>query len=689
MDLQAFVPAGGAPVAAAAPIRFLGTVEGASADVNSASINIAPAVAVALPVCAAAVASARSSKNSRRSRASAGRTHCSATAEKPFAAGLIGGESAFSSFEYNFDPLKLSERNPGYVGWFREAELKHGRIAMLAWVGLVVPEFVRIPGDHPCYSVATVVEAHNVCADSYGPLSQVLLWVALFELLTAMPKATFFEMTPENAGDYKLGLNFLPQDPEKAKEMKLKELKNGRLAMLAFGGAITQATLTGGGFPWLYATSDSAKAPGTSSSVSPATSSRSGSRLTMRAESTGYKMSKAVPFLPVSPALEGWVGEEEGFDPIGMSLAFDIRWLREAELKHGRVSMLATVGWITTDLGYRVPGEPFQISTIEAHDVMTEFGAMPQMLVWIFCAEIFGFLAITNMMEGTTDRKPGDFGIRLLYPEDAQGQYDMQLKELRNGRLAMLAYGGIATQAILTQSTWPFFAHGEDKKSSRGRSAFCGAPHQSGRFGGVAVKAKETSASLPFMPKPKNLKGFVGEEQEFDPIGFSDRIDIRWLREAELKHGRVCMLATVGFVAQQYITFPGVAPCPDSLQAVYQAPPGLMASLIFAAGYIESTSYGGKLTLLDMFEDSDRAPGDLNFGKRFLDGMSEKDAYQTKLKELQNGRLAMFALGGMVHHNLVVQGPLFPTFPEGWAGPQNTWKVVGALEQFLRGMGPS
>ena len=24
----------------------------------------------------------------------------------------------------------------------------------------------------------------------------------------------------------------------------------------------------------------------------------------------------------------------------------------------------------------------------------------------------------------------------------------------------------------------------------------------------------------------------------------------------------------------------------------------------------------------------------------------------------------------MVHHNLVVKGPLFPLFPEGWEGPQ-------------------
>merc|ERR1719456_463460 len=180
-------------------------------------------------------------------------------------------------------------------------------------------------------------------------------------------------------------------------------------------------------------------------------------------------MSKAVPFLPVSPALEGYVGEEDGFDPMGFSLAFDIRWLREAELKHARVCMLATVGWIATDLGMRVPGEPFQVSTLEAHDAMVKFGSMPQMLVWIGYAELFGYLAIVNMMEGKTDRKPGDFGIRTLYPKDEAGQYDMQLRELRNGRLAMLAFSGMATVGVLTGKVWPFLDATAD---SRTRSTF-------------------------------------------------------------------------------------------------------------------------------------------------------------------------------------------------------------------------
>merc|ERR1712050_533826 len=111
------------------------------------------------------------------------------------------------------------------------------------------------------------------------------------------------------------------------------------------------------------------------------------------------------------------------------------------------------------------------------------------------------------------------------------------------------------------------------------------------------------------------------------------------------------------------------------------APASGMVSLLFLAGYIESASYGGKITMLDMFE-GDRVPGDFNFGAGFLKGKSDKEVYDMKLKELNNGRLAMLAFAGMVHHNIVVKGPLFPLFPEGWAGPQGSWELESVMGSF-------
>uniref|UniRef100_A0A7S1LLA5 Uncharacterized protein n=1 Tax=Alexandrium catenella TaxID=2925 RepID=A0A7S1LLA5_ALECA len=351
--------------------------------------------------------------------------------------------------------------------------------------------------------------------------------------------------------------------------------------------------------------------------------------------------------------------------------------------------MLATLGWMATDLGLRVPGEAFQVSTLDAHDAMVKFGNMSQLLVWLGYAELFGFLAIIKMMEGKTDRKCGDFGIRVGYPADGKGQYDMQMKELRNGRLAMLAFSGIVTSAVLTQSTWPFFAtadHAGSPMAFGSGAALCGGLQGAvSRRGGAAAstcRAMDASRSLPFLPKPQNLRGYVGEEQDFDPLGFSDTFDMRWLREAELKHGRVCMLATMGFASQQFLTLPGFAPAEDSLQAVYTAEPAGLAALLFFCGWAESSAYGGKITMLDMFEEG-REPGNLGFGSRFIAGKSAEATGDVRMKELNNGRLAMLAFSGMVHHNLVVNGPLFPLFPEGWVGPQYTWQldsVMGGMQ---------
>jgi len=363
-----------------------------------------------------------------------------------------------------------------------------------------------------------------------------------------------------------------------------------------------------------------------------------------------------------------------------------MKFLREAEIKHGRIAMLAVVGWAATDLGLRLPGAAYQVSTVQAHNAAVADGVFAHLLVWIGWPEFFGYLALQQSYDGKTDRAPGDFGLRGFYPSDTKGQYEFQLKELRNGRLAMLAIGGLATVGVLTNKQFPgfgLFAEGAAVMKRSG-STLCGVQAKPS-VRQVARAAMERSASVPFLTKPKNLGDLAGSEIEFDPLGFSDAFDVKWLRESEIKHGRLSMLACVGFLATTAFTLPGATPEEDSLQAFYHAPPALWAVLIFLAGYAESAGYQGSpvgfgqtqvsksggINLTEMFKDTDRQPGD--FGFRALYPSDAAGQKQRQLNEVMNGRLAMFAIGGMVHHNLIVKGGFFPIIPDNWAGPYNAW----------------
>ena len=51
-------------------------------------------------------------------------------------------------------------------------------------------------------------------------------------------------------GDFYYDPLRLTIDPVKKKDWELKEITHGRLAMLAFSGVVTQAVLTGKGFPY-------------------------------------------------------------------------------------------------------------------------------------------------------------------------------------------------------------------------------------------------------------------------------------------------------------------------------------------------------------------------------------------------------------------------------------------------------
>ena len=71
----------------------------------------------------------------------------------------------------------------------------------------------------------------------------------------------------------------------------------------------------------------------------------------------------------------------------------------------------------------------------------------------------------------------------------------------------------------------------------------------------LQMKNAERSRSLPFLLKPAKLDGSMAGDEGFDPLGLSGiedlGIDLYWMREAELKHSRVAMLAVVGSLMQE------------------------------------------------------------------------------------------------------------------------------------------
>ena len=140
---------------------------------------------------------------------------------------------------------------------------------------------------------------------------------------------------------------------------------------------------------------------------------------------------------------------------------------------------------------------------------------------------------------------------------------------------------------------------------------------------------------MPFLTKPKNLEGYVGDVG-FDPLGLSDYFDIKWMRESELKHGRAAMLATLGFVVQQFITLPGLTHVDDSNQAPTVAGAAVMLQIVFGLGCIEFWSNKGKVTMLDMFEDEDRVPGNFGFDPLGMNkNKSKEESELMQYKELK------------------------------------------------------
>jgi len=528
--------------------------------------------------------------------------------------GLYQGSSAFET-ELGvqppagfWDPLGFTKG--GDAASFRRrryVELKHGRVAMLACMGYIVPEYYRWPGDlSPSLGLKFTDVPTGFAAFSKVPLSgwaQMVAFAGSVELFQYVDDPKRAPGDFENAGLLGIPNGFM-KAPEGQKEKKLAaEIANGRLAMMAIIGMFFQNGLTGQAWgDWsLYTDSP------------------------LRAFETE---------LGVQPPAGFW-------DPLGFTKGGDaasFRRRRYVELKHGRVAMLACMGYIVPEY-YRWPGDLSPSLGLKFTDVPTGFAAFSKVPLsgW---AQMVAFAGSVELFQYVDDpkRAPGDFenagllGIPNGFMKAPEGQKEKKLAaEIANGRLAMMAIIGMFFQNGLTGQAWGDW------------SLYTDSPLR-------ALTASQELIAGTGGPLPNDF---------WDPAGLSTRVSEKELlnyRAMELKHGRVAMLAVLHWfhVAAGYHLLGdyaiGEKMSNDPLVSLTQLPMGGMWQVIFTIMCLEW------LTTYICKPPEDR-PWDVLGWKGIIDEDYPSEIWngwkRVQCQELNNGRLAMVAITGLIAQDVV------------------------------------
>jgi hypothetical protein len=305
---------------------------------------------------------------------------------------------------------------------------------------------------------------------------------------------------------------------------------------------------------------------------------------------------------------------------------------RQTELKHGRVCMLATIGYIFPENFGKWPGYLSPSSELKFADIPNGLGAISKVPVagWVQIVAYCAYCEVSQNQSPGTPAAAGDFGWKVITSSDPVEKQKKLAAEIANGRLAMVAIIGMFFQDGLTGSAWGDWA------------LYTGSP----------LRAFESELGV----QPPT--GF------WDPAGFTkdgDADAFKRRRCVEIRHGRICMLATMGYITPEITgKFPGYLSLdekilfedvPNGLAALSKIPFGGYVQIIAYCGYCEFSGTG--VTGGVLYEGSEGGlkgelePGNLGWKPPLLTSPDPEIRKRRLNAEIANGRLAMVAIIGM------------------------------------------
>lgn len=191
----------------------------------------------------------------------------------------------------------------------------------------------------------------------------------------------------------------------------------------------------------------------------------SGSSSSLGFVSNGSRVAMSSEWLPGQPRpayLDGSIPGDFGFDPLGLAEdPENYKRYQEAELIHGRWAMLAVPGvlvpealglgnWVSAQQWAATPGG--QATYL---GVPVPWGTLPVILA----VEFFAIAFVESQRNGEPDfekrKYPGGPFDPLGFSKNESKLAEYKLKEVKNGRLALLAFVGFSAQAIAYPGTGP------------------------------------------------------------------------------------------------------------------------------------------------------------------------------------------------------------------------------------------